>query len=353
MTSTVQQTQGKNMPTQPKKINLALQGGGAHGAFTWGVMDELLADSRIEIDSISATSTGAMNAVLLAQGMVNNGRDGARKELEKFWQAVSENGKYLDPIKLTSWEALLGVNIDHSISYILFDLMADSLSPYQANPFNYHPLRTLLDNLIDYDQIKKFNKINLFISATNVKTGELKVFTNKEISTNVLLASACLPTLFQSVEIDGEYYWNGGYLGNPPIYPLIYDSTVSDILIIHINPIEREEIPKTANQILNRINEISFNSSLMREIRVISFVTKLIEQDWIEDKYKKNLRKINVHSIGSDELMETLSVASKLYTDWDFLTQLFEKGKESAKNWLKINYKKINKESSVDLQQLL
>lgn len=341
------------MPTQPKKINLALQGGGAHGAFTWGVMDELLADSRIEIDSISATSTGAMNAVLLAQGMVNNGRDGARKELEKFWQAVSENGKYLDPIKLTSWEALLGVNIDHSISYILFDLMADSLSPYQANPFNYHPLRTLLDNLIDYDQIKKFNKINLFISATNVKTGELKVFTNKEISTNVLLASACLPTLFQSVEIDGEYYWNGGYLGNPPIYPLIYDSTVSDILIIHINPIEREEIPKTANQILNRINEISFNSSLMREIRVISFVTKLIEQDWIEDKYKKNLRKINVHSIGSDELMETLSVASKLYTDWDFLTQLFEKGKESAKNWLKINYKKINKESSVDLQQLL
>lgn len=336
---------------QRKKINLALQGGGAHGAYTWGVVDWLLQDNRLEIDSISASSAGAMNAVVIAQGLTNDGPEGARKALYHFWRGVSEYGEYLDPVKLTLLEKLLGITIDHALSYRMFDFLVKAFSPYQLNPFNYRPLKDFLESIVDFEQIRSTEQHKLFISATNVQTGKIKIFSNKELTVDCILASTCLPYLFQTVEIDGEYYWNGGYMGNPAIFPLIYNSDVRDILIININPLVRETIPKTASEITNRINEISFNSSLMREMRAVAFVTKMIENHWIKEEHRHKLKKMNMHVIRNDGMMTNFSVASKLNTDWEFLSELYEKGRTAGKEWLEVHYDKIGNESSVDFDE--
>ncbi len=335
-----------------KTINLALQGGGSHGAFAWGALDALLEDGRIGIEGVSATSAGAMNAVVLAQGLLKGDRDHARALLEDFWRAVSEAGARSNPFKALPMMSLFtgksDSNLEQSPIYQMADLMTRMFSPYQLNPFNLNPLKTLLEEKIDFDCIRKHSAIKLNICATNVETCKVRIFENKEITADTILASACLPLMFQSVEIDGQYYWDGGYIGNPAIFPLIYKCQSPDVVIVHINPIIRKGVPTSASEILNRLNEVSFNSSLMREMRAVAFVSKLIADGKVK---KGDMKNMHIHSIRSDDEMTKHSAASKLNTDWDFLLQLRDEGRAVTQQWLKENYAHIGKRSSVDLHQ--
>jgi NTE family protein len=330
-----------------KRINLALQGGGAHGAFTWGVLDRLLEDGRIGIDGISATSAGAMNAAVVAQGLMAGGTDDARAGLERFWRQVSRVAGE-GPIRQNWLDRMFGGHsLDYSPAYQMFDFMTRVLSPYQFNPSDTNPLRDLLVEAIDFPRLRECKGTKLFVAATNVRTGKIKVFETKELSANVLLASACIPLMFQAVEIDGEHYWDGGYMGNPALFPLIYSCESPDVIIVHINPIERDELPMNARDILNRINEISFNSSLMREMRAIQFVTDLIDQDRVKGG---QLKRMHIHSIEAQDVMCGLGVSSKLNADWDFLTYLRDVGRERAERWLDANFQRIGLESTVDVR---
>ena len=262
-----------------KKINLGLQGGGAHGAFTWGVLDKLFEDGRLEIEGIVGTSAGAMNAAVTASGLDRNGSAGAREQLAAFWQATAEAAR-LGPIQPSPLDRWLGSgNLDFSPTWHFFDNLTRAASPYQLNPLNYNPLKKILSDIVDVNAITREDGVKLFLCATNVRTGRIKVFRGDELSIDAVLASACLPFLYQAVEIAGEHYWDGGYMGNPPIFPLIYHTDCPDVLIIQINPINIPNVPKTAQEIFDRINTLSFNSSLMREMRAIDFVTKLIDQN--------------------------------------------------------------------------
>jgi NTE family protein len=331
-----------------KWINLALQGGGAHGAFGWGVLDRLLEDERIAIDGISATSAGAMNAVVLASGLSAGGRAGAKKALADFWRAVAQAAAF-SPLQPTPFDRLTGNRaLEASPPFVFFDLLTRLFSPYQLNPLNYNPVRDVLDATVDFAAMAEGGcPVKLFLSATNVRTGKIRVFTNGEIGTDEVLASACLPLFFQAVEIEGEHYWDGGYMGNPAIYPLIYHCESRDVVIIHINPIERRALPKTAAEILNRINEISFNSSLMREMRAIAFVTRLVE----EGKFRDNdMKKMLIHGIVPGEAIDELGYASKLNADWGHLTGLMEVGRRRAGAWLGESFERIGVESTVDIR---
>jgi NTE family protein len=337
-------------PTEPvaaatKTLTLALQGGGAHGAFTWGVLDRLLEDDRIGFEGVSATSAGAMNAAVMAYGLAVGGRPGARRALGAFWRRISEAAA-VGPLQPSWLDRLMGNHsLEMSPSFVMFDLMTRLMSPYQFNPQNYNPLRKVLEASIDFARLGDC-PMKIFLSATNVRTGKIKVFEKGEIGPEAVLASGCLPFLFQAVEIDGEHYWDGGYMGNPAIFPLIYGCEATDVLIVHINPLERPELPTTATDILNRINEISFNSSLMREMRAISFVSKLIDQGIIREG---TLKRMKIHGILDDAVMTGLGVASKLNADWDFLTTLCEAGRQRAAAWLDANYERIGVESTVDI----
>ncbi|MBI3434661.1 MAG: patatin-like phospholipase family protein [Proteobacteria bacterium] len=330
-----------------KLANLALQGGGAHGAFTWGVLDRLLEEPRFDIDGVSATSAGAMNAVVLAHGLTVGGREGARQALSDFWRRVSKAGRG-SPLQ-PSWYDRLTHNhsLDHSPAFMVFDLMSRLFSPYQLNPLNYNPLKPVLEAVVDFERLRRECAIRLFLCATNVRSGKVRVFDNKEICVDQVLASACLPFLYQAVEIDGEHYWDGGYMGNPALFPLIYNCASRDIIIIHINPIERQELPKTAQEILSRINEISFNSSLFRELRAIAFVTKLIDDMKVDGG---GLKRMLIHSIEADDVMQGLGAPSKLNADWDFLMRLHTIGRERAERWLGSNFAKLGAQSSVDIR---
>ena len=332
-----------------KPINLALQGGGAHGAFTWGVLDRLLEDDRIAFDGVSATSAGAMNAAVLAYGLAIGGRSAARKALADFWRRVSHAGAagLLQPSLV---DRLLGNHALHfSPAFVAFDLLTRLMSPYDFNPLNLNPLREVLRQSIDFEFLAKAPcPVRLFLSATNVRTGKVRVFARHEIGIDAVLASACLPFLFQAVEIDGEHYWDGGYMGNPALFPLIYDCDSTDILVVHINPIERPGVPRSATDILNRINEISFNSSLMREMRAISFVSRLVDEGRVSDM---SLKRMLVHAIAADDVMRGLGVASKLNADWGFLTHLRDVGRARTEEWLAQNFERIGTESTVDFQR--
>ena len=266
--------------SEVKCVNLALQGGGAHGAFTWGVLDRLMEDPRLEVEGVSATSAGAMNGAVMAHGLTTGGRKGAREALEEFWHGVARVSAPSGALQL-------------------FEVMSRFLSPYQVNPFNYNPLRQLIRQVIDFERLRQGSTIKLFLSATNVRTGKIKVFTDKEITADCVLASACLPFLYQAVEIDGEAYWDGGYMGNPVLFPLIYSCQSPDILIVHVNPIERPDKPTSASEIMNRVNEISFNSSLMREMRAVAFVTKLIDDGKLS---QGDAKRMLIHSVCADDV---------------------------------------------------
>jgi NTE family protein len=332
---------------QTKIANLALQGGGTHGAFTWGVLERLLEEPGFEIDGVSATSAGALNAVVLAHGLTAGGRAGATKALADFWQRVAGIAKasFLQP----SWYDRMTHDhrLEHSPSYFFFDMLSRVFSPYQINPFNYNPLRSVLEDVIDFEALRRQCAIKLFLCATNVRTGKVRVFTNNEICVARVLASACLPFFSQAIEIEGEYFWDGGYMGNPALFPLIYSCQSRDIIVIHINPTQRHEIPRTAQEIINRINEISFNSSLFREMRAIAFVTKLIDDGKVPDG---DLKRMLIHAIEADDMMQALGPTSKLNADWDFLIHLHDIGRKRADAWIEAHLDMVGVESTVDIR---
>jgi NTE family protein len=335
---------------QVRTINLALQGGGAHGAFTWGVLDRLLEEKYLGFEGLSATSAGAMNAAVFAYGLAVDGRDGARKALAGYWKRVSDAAS-LGPLQPSPIDRMLG---DHKLAwspaFSLMGFVTRVLSPYEFNPSDYNPLRNVVEQSIDFEVLRHPDcPVKLFLSATNVRTGKVKVFAGQEISLSAVMASACLPTMFHAVDIDGEAYWDGGYMGNPALFPLIYNCKSADIVIVHINPLYRKELPYAAGDILNRINEISFNSSLMREMRAVSFVTGLVKQKRIVDH---DIRQILMHSITDNEFMGALSPTSKYNADWDFLIFLRDQGRKCANEWLASNFGKLGVESSVDIDSL-
>lgn len=333
---------------KPVRINLALQGGGAHGAFTWGVMDRLLQDEEIEIAGISGTSAGALNGAALKAGMVENGRKGARDNLKWLWDQVGGVGD----LRVADWMSTLFPTpgkiiqpIENSLPYDIADAWTRMFSPYSYGPFYQNPLKRIADRF-HYDAVCAESDPAFYVSATNVRTGKIRVFSGKEINTNVLLASACLPTIFQAVEIDGEDYWDGGYTGNPALFPLFVPELPSDIVVININPMERAETPRDARDILNRINEISFNSSLLRELRAIHFVQNLIADGKVPEGAMKA---VHIHMIADDKLMTELSVASKLVPSPAMLTKLFDAGQAAAEAFLTEHRTKLGRQSSVDL----
>ncbi|WP_428409221.1 patatin-like phospholipase family protein [Hyphococcus sp.] len=336
-----------------KTINLAFQGGGSHGAITWGVADRLLEDDRLEIEAISGSSAGAVNAAAVAYGLHKGGAEEARKTLDLLWTRISAAGEIYSPVTAGPFPMTSPVaNIASAVSYQIFDAVTRAFSPYQFNPFDVNPLRRILNGCIDFDSLKECTKFKLFIAATNVRSGKVHVFETKDMTTDVVCASACLPFIFKAVTIDGEDYWDGGYMGNPVLFPFFYEAATSDIIIVHVNPIERDDTPVTAAEIMNRINEISFNSSLLRELRAINFVHKLLDDGWIKEEYRDRLRNIRIHSIRSDRALEDYDVASKFRTDWGFLSALKEKGRAIADAWLADNFDSIGKESSVDMQAM-
>ncbi|MBK8959625.1 MAG: patatin-like phospholipase family protein [Proteobacteria bacterium] len=336
---------------QFRAINLALQGGGAHGAFTWGVLDYLLEDARVTFEGISATSAGAMNAVVYAYGNMRGGRDGARQALHDFWRHVSRSAAAYSPLSLTPVERLLGIKPEQSASYVAFESLTRSFSPYQLNPLNINPLRDVLAACVDFDELRRCQCSKLFLSATNIRTGNVRVFRNEELSIDAVLASACLPNLFQAIEIDGAFYWDGGYMGNPSLFPLFYNTDSRDVVVVHINPIFNQQIPRSAAEIADRVNEITFNSALLKEFRAVAFVTKLIEDGWIKDEYRARLRHMLIHSIRADDALNALGAASKFNTEWRFLTDLRDRGRATAAQWLAENFIHLGKRATVDLAE--
>jgi NTE family protein len=339
------------MADDKKPITLALQGGGAHGAFTWGVLDRLLEDERLLIEGISGTSAGAMNGAVVVWGMSQGGPAAARELLAKFWNQVAETGRY-SIFQPTVLDKMFGnpANLDLSPFYQSFDLMTRLFSPYQLNPRNQNPLKEALEDMIDFAKVREGDGVKLFISTTNVRTGKIRVFRNHELTADVLLASACLPHLFQAVEVDGEHYWDGGFMGNPAMFPLIYNCRASDVVLIEINPIRIEQLPESARAIADRMNAISFNATMMREMRTIAFVTRLLERHRLTGR--SGLRRIFFHMVQAEEEMAAFGVSSKYNLDGDFLHTLRDLGRAKADEWLKANFDSLGRDSSVDLEKL-
>jgi NTE family protein len=332
----------------PLLIDLALQGGGSHGAFTWGVLDRLLEESQITIAAISGTSAGAMNAAVLADGWTEGGAEGARAALDKYWAKVSRAAAF-SPLQRSPLDRLMGRwTLDTSPTYIALDLMSRVLSPYDLNPFGLNPLRGVLAESIDFDRLAR-SPIKLFITATSVRTGRGRIFRNAEITADVLLASACLPTMFRAVEIDGEPYWDGGYAGNPTITPLIRESDAHDTILVQINPRERPDTPRSAAEILNRLNEISFNSPLMKELRMIALLRQVADPGTGEGA---RWAKMRTHRIATD-MLARFGASSKLNAERDFVAMLRAEGRRAASEFLTAHADDLGTRSTADLDVLL
>lgn len=331
-----------------KKINLALQGGGAHGAYTWGVLDRLLIEDDIIIDGVSGTSAGALNAAVMVNGYAIGGQQGARQMLRNFWQKVSEVSA-LSPLNKTTLERLItGWNMDASPFYHVVEALSHMVSPYDANPLNINPLRGVLESVLDVDAFRSCTAIKLFVAATHVESGQARVFDCEEMSVDVLLASCCLPQIFQAIEIDGEHYWDGGYMGNPVIWPLIYHTDSEDIVLVQINPIHRQGVPRQPMEIINRLNEISFNSSLIAEMRAIDFVSRLIHHGKLNQKHYKDLK---MHLIYSPEEWQELNASSKMNASWEFFEHLYTMGYDATHDWLRAHKSEIGKQSTIDIRE--
>jgi NTE family protein len=329
-----------------KTINVALQGGGSHGAYSWGVLDALLEDERIEIGAISGASAGAMNAVVFADGLATGGREGARRSLREFWLSVSQEGS-LSPAQRKWFDYYFGgFSFSASPAFQWLDALANYASPYDFNPFNLNPLRDHLVGIVDFDRLRRTDDLKLFVAATNVHTGKGEIFKRGALTVDHIMASACLPRLFQAVEIDGVPYWDGGFAGNPPLWPLFYETDCNDAIIVQINPIERDSTPRTPREIVDRVNEISFNSALLAELRAINFVNRLLDEGALDPaRYKR----VHVHRIGGDGKLEGFGAATKVDTSWPFLETLRELGRESAKQWLQRNFDAIGVRGTLDL----
>ena len=332
----------------PVLVDFALQGGGAHGAFTWGALDRLLEEPWLCIDGISGTSAGAMNAAVLVDGHAKGGADGARAALENFWRRVS-NAALLSPLRRTPLDILLGRwTLDHSPVFLAMDLMARVFSPYDLGPGGTNPLRDILAESVDFARLAQAS-IKLFITTTNVRTGRGRVFRNGEITPDVLLASACLPTLFQAIEIDGEGYWDGGYSGNPTITPLVRECNSKDTVLVQINPVERPGLPRSARDILNRLNEVSFNAVLLKELRMIALLRQVAQPDNSENAKWADMR---IHRISSEVMVE-LGYSSKLNAEWEFLCMLRDEGRRAGDAFLSAHHEDLGRRSTFDLDELL
>jgi NTE family protein len=332
-----------------KHVGLALQGGGAHGAFTWGVLDRLLETKEIVADTICGTSAGAVNAVAVAYGLHTGGPQKAKEILENIWKKISMSGSFM--FKPGMWDKYMGSgDIYNSPGYMWFNTMIQFYSPYNFNPFNFNPLRDILNEYIDFEELQMYNRKKLFICATNVKTNRARIFTNKEITVDAVLASTCLPFLYQAVEIEGEHYWDGGYMGNPPIFPMISETNIRDILLIKINSINISGVPKTARDIADRVNEISFNSSLINEMKMIHYRNELIRNGILPQDEQTN-REIYIHTISGYNALSQLNYSSKMNTSWDFLLDLRDKGRETANQWLDSDFGNVGHKSTFDVEE--
>ena len=335
------------MKAQPKKtIKLALQGGGSHGAFTWGVLDQLLEDERIRIEAVSGTSAGAMNAVALADGMARGGPAEAHKCLEKFWSAISAAAQN-SPIRRSIFDKFMGNwSLDTSPAYILMDHLSRIFSPYDTNPMNFNPLRDVVGKCVDFDAVNDAKALKVFLAATNVRTGRPKIFRQPGIQLDCVMASACLPFMFKAVEIDGEAYWDGGYMGNPALFPLVDECDAGDIVVIQINPFYRPDVPQSARDIQNWLNEITFNTSLLKELRSLAFLWEIIHYENLE---RERFRDVHVHAIHDEKTMLGLGVSSKLNAEWAFLTHLRDCGRKAAQDWLSQHYDDLGVRNTLDL----
>ena len=336
-----------------RTVSLALQGGGAHGAFTWGVLDRFAEDARLVVEAISGTSAGAMNATMYKTGFLDGGNEGARAQLDLFWGSVQQTARS-NAHPLAEWTSQFmsaaGLPpLPAAPGYAIGDALSRTFSPYQWNPLNINPLRDLLEEMIDFSTVCRACYPHLFISATNVRTGKIKVFDDSHLSVDVVLASACLPLLFQAIEIDGDAYWDGGYMGNPALFPLYSDTHSDDIIIVHVNPIERPEVPTGAPEILNRINEISFNSSLLRELRAIAFVRRLIADGKLTATEMKN---VLIHSVRDDATMAALDVSTKLSPPPSLFDELKAAGRRAADRFLTNHWGDLGTRNSVNLREL-
>lgn len=331
-----------------KRLNIALQGGGSHGAYTWGVLDSLLADERISIEGVCGTSAGGMNAAAVVMGILQGGNQGARDLMRIFWEKVGESSKNSsikpDPLK----KLAKNFDIDQNPTYMMMQFMMGVLSPYQFNPKNKHPLEPIIHELFDFDALQKSTDPKLFLCATHVRTGKLKVFSGAELMEESLLASACVPTLFQAREVNGEFYWDGGFIGNPALYPLIYHCESPDVLVIQIRQVHDDKIPTTVHEINGRLGEITQNSCLNREMRAIDFITKLIDDGVIP---KGHLKRLNMHLIRDDSFFANIQRSSGFCADADFLTYLFEAGKEFGAKWLEKNFDDIGHKTTAAIEE--
>lgn len=341
---------------QRKRVNLALQGGGAHGAFTWGALDRLLEEERLEIDGISGTSAGAMNASMLKMGWIEGGHAGARARLDSFWGEIRRRSHFQSS-PVAQLAALfrrdapwLASAIMQSPMHLAQQAVTRAFSPYEWNPLNLNPLRELLLELTDWEEVCRDCPPYLFVCATNVRTGKIRVFRGAEIGIDAILASAALPQLFQAVRVGEEDYWDGGFMGNPPLYPLFYHTRTPDVIIVHVNPIVRPYVPTTAAEIENRVNEISFNSSLLRELRAVAFVKRLIAEGRLNPGDMMN---VLIHSIRDDETMGALDAGSKLTPEPQLFDALKTQGRRVADAFLRAHWRDIGSRSTVDLQAMV
>ncbi len=332
----------------PKSVSLALQGGGSHGAFTWGVLDALLEDGRLQFDGISGASAGAMNAVVMAHGFAQHpddpvaGRLAAREALTTFWRKIAQMGEASKlqrgwmEMWLRGWRAS-GVMPS-----------ASALSPAQFNPLDINPLRKLLADCVDFKLLSKTDSPKIHVCATHVKTGKAEIFSGKRLTEAAVMASACLPMLFRAVEIEGEHYWDGGYSGNPALHPLIYHCQASDIVLIQINPVERNAVPDTGSDILDRMNELTFNASLLSQMRAIDLVNRLIDKGYLPPEHYRTMR---LHRIDGGEALEAYPASSKSTADGQLIQALFGLGRECSKRWLKKHFDEVGIKTSINISK--
>lgn len=332
-----------------KRVTLALQGGGAFGAFTWGVLDAFLEDDRFEIVGVSGTSAGAMNAVVLLEGLAEGGPHRAREQLAEFWRAVSFDGS-LPTLEREVIESFMSIWDPFKLRLTVAQKTTEIFSPYFLNPLELNPLREVMERLIDFELVRRTNYPKLFVAATNVQTGKARLFQRPEMTADMLMASACLPTMFKAVEIDGEFYWDGGYMGNPSLYPLYTETDCADIILVQINPIRRDNIPRTSPEIMERLNEITFNSPLLQEFRAIDFVSRLIDSGRLDGTHYK---KVRLHLVSGGESVDRYGATAKVNADFSMFEDLFQIGRTAAEEFLQEHFDSIGVRGTLDLKEEL
>ena len=344
---------------RPRSVNLALQGGGSHGAFTWGVLDALLEDRRIAFNGISGTSAGAMNAVALADGFAQafnkpklDPRESARQSLADFWNGIVNMGALTEAQK-APFDLLFGNPALHNAPTALWakaieGFWSSAVSPYQSNPFDINPLQDFLDKQVDFERLAALKTPKVFVVATRVSTGKAEVFFGKRLTVKAVMASACMPMAFRAVEIEGDHYWDGGFSGNPALHPVIYNCTGRDILLVQINPIRRDKLPTTSAEIMDRMNEVTFNAGLVAEMRAIDFVKRLLAEGKLDPAHYKDLL---LHRIDGGEAMEAFTASSKVSTKASLIYALRDLGRSSAKDWLAQNFAALGVRCTVNIRR--